>query len=69
MTAAKVLLSLSSQFANSRELAGPYLDSQNIFCEMSKCTLVRRQLNEASEFFAGKTETKQNEMTGKTILL
>ena len=34
----------------------------NIFCEMSKCGIVKRRVNEASDFFAGKTETKQNEI-------
>jgi len=36
---------------------------------MSKCDVVKRLVNEASDFFAGYTEMKQNEMTGDTTLL
>jgi hypothetical protein len=34
------------------------LIGKTFFCEMSKCEVGKRQLNEASDFFAGKTETK-----------
>jgi hypothetical protein len=42
---------------------------KTFFCEMSKCPVVGRQVNDASDFFAGKTETKQDEMTVDTTLL
>jgi hypothetical protein len=42
---------------------------KTFFCEMSKCEVLKRHLNEVGDFFAGKTETKQNEMTVITTLL